>query len=68
MLHHFDYSWDDFEDQVTQASDGLLHPQVRITSGIDFPESEPAKTLRVSIFFARGDDDEESYPIAKPER
>ena len=68
MLHHFDYSWDDFEDQVTQASNGLLHPQVRITSGIDFPESEPAKKLRVSIFFARGDADEESYPIAKPER
>lgn len=54
MLHHFDYSWDDFENNITQASQGLLRPQVRITSGIDFPESEPGKKLRVSIFFAPG--------------
>ncbi len=52
MLHHFDYGWDDFETQVTDASDGLLRPRVRFTSGIDFPESIPDKKLRVSVFFA----------------
>lgn len=51
MLHRFDYSWNDFEDQVTQASGGLLLPQLRLTSGIDFPESTADKKLRVSIFF-----------------
>ncbi len=50
MLHRFDYSWDDFEDQVTEASGQLLLPQSRLTSGIDFPESMPDKKLRVSIF------------------
>ncbi len=52
MLHRFDYSWDDFEDQVTEASGGRLLPQSRLTSGIDFPESMPDKKLRVSIFLA----------------
>ena len=50
MLHRFDFSWDDFEDQVTQASNGLLLPESRLTSGIDFPESLPDKKLRVSTF------------------
>ena len=57
MLHRFDYSWDDFEGQVTEASGGLLLPQSRLTSGIDFPESMPDKKLRVSIFSTNGRDD-----------
>ena len=59
MLHRFDYSWDDFEDQVTTASGGLLLPQSRLTSGIDFPESMPDKKLRVSIFVAHNSTDGE---------
>ncbi len=55
MLHHFDYSWDDFEDQIVQASKGMLRPEVRMTSGVDFPESEPEKKLRVSVFFVPED-------------
>lgn len=50
MLHHFDCPWDVFEDQVIQASEGKLKPQVRMTSGIDFPESDPDRKLRVSVF------------------
>ena len=59
MLHRFDYSWDDFEGQVTEASGGLLLPQTRLTSGIDFPESMPDKKLRVSIFSTKSRDDSE---------
>jgi len=55
MLHRFDFSCDDFEDQVTEASGGLLLPQSRLTSGIDFPESMPDKKLRVSIFVMHSD-------------
>lgn len=55
MLHRFDYSWDDFEEQVRQASAGQLLPKTRLTSGIDFPESMPDKKLRVSIFVAPDD-------------
>ena len=50
MLHRFDYSWNDFEQQVIKASEGRLVSQSRLTSGIDFPESLPDKKLRVSIF------------------
>lgn len=55
MLHRFDFSWDDFSDQVTEASGRLLLPQSRLTSGIDFPESMPDKKLRVSIFCAQNE-------------
>ncbi|MFT4730760.1 MAG: 23S rRNA (cytosine1962-C5)-methyltransferase [Granulosicoccus sp.] len=55
MLHRFDFSWDDFEDQVMEASGRLLLPQSRLTSGIDFPESMPDKKLRVSIFCAQNE-------------
>ena len=57
MLHRFDYSWNDFEGQVTEASGGFLLPQSRLTSGIDFPESMPDKKLRVSIFSTNSGDD-----------
>jgi 23S rRNA (cytosine1962-C5)-methyltransferase len=55
MLHRFDFSWDDFEQQVTEASGRLLLPHSRLTSGIDFPESMPDKKLRVSIFRAQNE-------------
>ena len=55
MLHRFDYSWDDFEEQVTEASGRILLPQSRLTSGIDFPESMPDKKLRVSVFVTQVD-------------
>jgi len=55
MLHRFDCSWDDFEEQVIEASGHALLPQHRLTSGIDFPESLPDKKLRVSIFVEKND-------------
>jgi 23S rRNA (cytosine1962-C5)-methyltransferase len=60
MLHRFDFSWDDFEGQVAEASGRLLLPQARLTSGIDFPESMPDKKLRVSIFATPNNLDDEN--------
>jgi 23S rRNA G2069 N7-methylase RlmK/C1962 C5-methylase RlmI len=59
MLHRFDYSWDDFENQVKKASGQRLLPQTRLTSGVDFPESMADKKLRVSIFVADANPDVE---------
>lgn len=59
MLHRFDFSWDDFEDQVTKASGQILVPEARMTSGIDFPESTPDKKLRVSVFVAHNNPDDQ---------
>jgi len=52
MLHHFNCPWDEFETEVVEASKGVLQPRVRMTSGIDFPEAEPERKLRVSVFYA----------------
>lgn len=52
MLHHFNCSWDEFENEVVEASKGTLQPRVRMTSGIDFPEAEPDRKLRVTVFYA----------------
>jgi len=53
MLHHFDCLWDEFERQVSEASGGILRPEVRLNSGIDFPETSLENRLRVSVFFNR---------------
>lgn len=50
MLHHFDCTWDDFEHQVIEASGQNLQTHARLSSGVDFPESNPDKRLRVSVF------------------
>ena len=50
MFHRFDADWDAFEKQVISASKVTLSRSHRLTSGVDFPETNPENKLRVSIF------------------
>ncbi|SMF42636.1 class I SAM-dependent methyltransferase [Pseudobacteriovorax antillogorgiicola] len=49
FFHRFDKSWSESEEEVNVASGIDLHVEERLTSGIDFPESNPERKLRVSI-------------------
>lgn len=50
MFHRFDSTWEDEERSVINASQNTLAVTERFNSGIDFPESDPNRKLRVSIF------------------
>jgi len=53
MFHRFEKTWDEFEAEVIEASDGALTAKERFTSHDDFPESDERNKLRVSIFYKR---------------
>lgn len=50
MFHRFDSTWKEEEQSVINASQGTLSVTERFNSGIDFPESDSNRKLRVSIF------------------
>lgn len=50
MYHRFDATWDESDTEIIEASQGTLKVSERFTSECDFPEANPEKKLRVSIF------------------
>lgn len=53
MFHRFEKTWDEFELEVMNASDGTLLPKHRMLSDQDFPETDERNKLRVSIFVCK---------------
>jgi 23S rRNA (cytosine1962-C5)-methyltransferase len=50
MFHRFDASWDEQEQEIVHAAGGRLAARERMTSDIDFPESNIENKLRISVF------------------
>lgn len=52
-LHRYDQRTDSYRETIEAASGGRLALQETLTSGDDFPESDPEKKLRVLVFGMR---------------
>jgi len=50
VCHDFRMTHGQFEEHIIQASEGLLRPIWRFTSEDDFPESDPERRTRMTVF------------------